>query len=229
MDPQKRTLIITGIVLFVILLIIFGTIFFLIRSFSQRSNSSQTNNNNKSIFPIQTIASSNPFPNLTVPSNNSTASPQPSANPSANNQTQNQTASGSTKVYQGSGFAVKYPKDWGLLTCNNSSNFELDPTNPQDQLGVACNRAQKPITVLVGQNSCVGGNIVTLGNIQVRKIVNNSFATAGGSGIEYHWCTQTSPALDITHRVGSGTAFSTQDYATQVEQIISSISFGQGS
>lgn len=129
-----------------------------------------------------------------------------------------------TKVYTGGGFQIQYPTSWGLLTCNNSHNIEFDPTNGADQLNFSCNRSIKPITILVGPASC-SGTTIKLGSVSVVKSVN----TTGGE-IDYRWCTQTSPMLDITHRVAqSGTATSINDYSSQIEDIISKIYFGAGS
>ena len=141
--------------------------------------------------------------------------PKPSANPGA----------ASTTLYKGNGFTLRYPKNWGILTCNNSDNFELDPTNPADQIGVTCERALKPITVIVGKKAQCQGDMVTLGNVKVikSKIMDDN-------GTDYRWCTQTVPDLDITHRVSKtpSRATSKQDYSAAVEQMISTFTPGSG-
>lgn len=216
MDPQRRTLIVTGAVLLIILLIIFGTVFFLIRTILKPSGTpNPTPTSRVSLFPTASGAPGASLPGET------TASPAP-----FNSTNQPAPASG-LETFNGPVFQMQYPNSWGILTCNNSRNVELDPTSTVDQLNIACNYAQKPVTILVGQNTCVGGQIVSLGSVQVRKIVGPILTDTGGSGNQYHWCTQTSPALDITHRVGTGRAFSASDYSSQVEQVISSLKFAQ--
>lgn len=240
MEPQRRTLIVTGIVLLLILAVIFGTAFFLIKSLTQRATSSKPSPTPtaRTIFPVQTVSSASPFPVQTVaPSNSPKASTKPAASPTpkasakptpqASTQPQpsansNVTTNGNLKTYTGSGFELKYPANWGLLTCNNSSNFELDPTSSQDQLNVACNFATKPVTILVGQNSC-SGNQIDLGGVKYRKSTNSQLVTPSGRGTGYEWCSVNAPAIDVTHRVGTGTAFSSQDYSFQIEQILATL------
>jgi hypothetical protein len=127
-----------------------------------------------------------------------------------------------TKLYTGTGFSLRYPKTWGLLTCNNSANFELDPSSPTDT-NISCDRAVKPITFLVSPNLNCQGDLVNLGTHQVLK----SKTTLGGD-TDYRWCVGigTNTALDITHRVSqSGSrATSKEDYSSQIEELIKTIS-----
>ena len=130
--------------------------------------------------------------------------------------------SGNRKNYQGLGFIIPYPKSWGLLTCANSRNFELDPTDETDLKNIKCDFALKPVTVLVGKRSNCLGESVKLGNNQV---IRSKTITADG-GIDYHWCVNMDDtALDITHRVSSlgSRATSKEDFSLQVEQMIGEI------
>lgn len=205
---SNRALAAVGLVVVLILAIILGTLFYLNKTFHSSSN------------PVSRVVVASTVP--TLPETNATAAPTLSpagGNPSG--------ASGATKIYSGTGFRVEYPSSWGILTCSNSSNFELDPISSADQLSHPCNYAVKPVTILVHQTmlSCPG-NSETIGSMSVTKGV-----TAFGSGIQYRWCTQTTPQLDITERV-SGSLSSTatsNDYSYQVEQILSTLSIGGGS
>ena len=183
--------------------IIVGTIIYI------RSGSS-TDNSNPHVF------TSSPAPSL----------PATAAIPTFSSSSAAPAADPNTKVYSGSGFQVRYPKAWGLLTCSNSSNFELDPTSSADQLKVPCSRATKPITVIVGSKSACPGQVETLGSLRVTKSVDPS-----GGRTDYRWCTQTNPVLDITTRYSTsgGAATATTDYSAQVEQMISGITFATGS
>ena len=131
------------------------------------------------------------------------------------------------KSYKGVGFELAYPNNWGLLTCNNSVNFEFDPEKSQDMLKVNCDRAVKPITVLVSDNlSCQGDNI-KLGNNSVVRIVEGT----KGAEADYRWCVinPNGVDLDITQRVSNSgrPSSSRQDFAVQIEQVISSVNFSR--
>lgn len=219
MMEQRKTLIMTGLVLLLLIGLMVGVIYFLLGFIRPKPSTT------RDLFPKSTASesavgtppstfiygSSTPAPTVASAAPQAVAPPQGMA------------------LYQGTNFQLFYPKNWGLLTCNNSQNFEFDPTNFANQTGFPCDRAVKPITVLVGQYSCSGGTTVNLGGVSVRKIVTeNVRTTSGGLGREYHLCTNTTPSLDITHRVGSGPAFSSQDYSTQVEQMISTGHFAAG-
>ncbi len=219
---DKRPLIVTGLVLLLILVLIGGVIFYLINFIRGRQTTEQAT---RDIFPRSSM-------NVVI--ENPSASPQASPavtttpNQSPNVQSVGVSNRGNSKIITSQGFQLAVPQNWGTLTCLNSKNFELDPYNAADSTA-NCVKAIKPVTFLVGKNSCAGGQIVTLGNIQVRKIVDTNFVTRDGRGTQYHWCTQTTPSVDITHRVGTGTAFAKDDFSAAVEQIISTFTLAAGS
>lgn len=129
---------------------------------------------------------------------------------------------GSTKLYQVSGISLRYPQAWGLLSCSNSIHFEFDPTNPADAR-ITCDRAVKPVTVLVVQGLNCQGDLVILGGKQVLKT-----RTVDARGdIDYRWCVSAveTMALDITHRVSKidAPASSSEDYSSQIEEIIKTV------
>lgn len=127
----------------------------------------------------------------------------------------------SQQILTGSGFTLSYPENWGVLTCNNSPNFEFDPDNNVDQINVVCSVATKPISVIV-QNSLAGcfGETVVVGNHQVVRSV-----TTTSEYVEYQWCTVTNPVLSITHRVSpSASSVASQiDYSAQIENMIGTL------
>lgn len=128
------------------------------------------------------------------------------------------------KMVEIKGVSFKYPQNFGLLTCTNSSNFEFDPYSNADQR-VSCDRAQKPITVLVGSVQVCPGNIVNLGRLQV---VKNRVENA--RGVDYRWCFSHSGShFDITHRVSQSGARATSkdDFSAQIEQMITNIAPNQ--
>lgn len=206
---QRKSLIIAVLGLIVIVAIIVGTVVFLIRGVRNRSNSN-------TVFPQPTpVASQVPV---------FSTSPAPTTLPSATTPPSTST-NGSLKTYNGRGFTIQYPKGWGLLTCSNSANFELDPYNGIDQLNVGCNYAQKPVTILVGGGNC-SGESVSVGSVTVMKSGQQT-----NTGTNYRWCTKTQPALDITHRVSStaSPATSNQDFSKEIEEIIKTFKPGSGS
>ncbi|OGE30952.1 hypothetical protein A2631_04705 [Candidatus Daviesbacteria bacterium RIFCSPHIGHO2_01_FULL_44_29] len=205
---QRRALMAIGGIIILLLAIVFGVAYFS----SQNAKKPQV----RKPTPSPSSAGS-----LTVP----VASPEPGTDSS----TQSPQNVVGTKTYTGEGFSLHYPEAWGLLKCNNTQNFEFDPTNPTEQLGVKCDYAVKPITFLVSniQLSCTGETI-QLGNLAVLR----SKTTKANGDINYRWCVNGATAsLDVTHRVSStgSRATSKDDYSTQVEQMISSLSFGGGS
>jgi hypothetical protein len=211
---ERRTLIVTGLVLLLIIALVGAVIWYLVGFIRGRQQDTAT----QDLFP-QTSANVvvvTPSPTTSAVANN----PAPTQAP--NVQAATVTTSQNNKVYAASNFQFSFAKNWGLTACSNSKNIELDPYNATDTT-LACGRAIKPITVLVNQNSCVGGTVVTLGNTQARKVVDTHYVTRDGSGTQYHWCTLSGPQLDITHRVGSGTAFSQDDFSGAVEQMISTL------
>ena len=205
-STQKRTLIITAVVGIIMLALIIGIIIALIRFIQGR----QAVNIDNQPEATQSVAPENQ--NL----------PESSSN--TNNQGGSSTGV-ATKSYQGQGFSLNYPQNWGLLTCNNSANFEFDTSNSKDQKDFSCNYAVKPVTVMVADNLNCQGESVKLGN---NNVVRSSEGEKGGE-IDYRWCVinPNGADLDITHRVSNSgaTAHSKEDHATSVEQMISSISF----
>lgn len=132
-------------------------------------------------------------------------------------------ATGDTKTFTGQGFVVKYPGNWGILTCSNTPHFEFDPTNSQDVKGVVCDEAVKPVTVLVESNLDCPGTKVQIGSYSVTKAV----AGRSDGGTNYRWCVPVGgKVLDITERVSptGARATSLTDYSDQVEEIIKNIS-----
>lgn len=129
-----------------------------------------------------------------------------------------------TKIYQGNSFSLRIPKNWGILSCGNSENFEFDPLNSTDIKNVACDTAVKPITILVANRLNCRGEIIKIGERQVTKSKELSNST-----ISYRWCipfsNESKKGLDITHRVTSSglRASSTQDFSQKIEEIIVSI------
>ncbi len=146
--------------------------------------------------------------------------PEPFSSPAT---TLTPTKEESTKLYQGNGFYLRYPANWGLLTCSNSKNFELDPTSSVDQKNVTCNYAVKPVTFLVNPpTECRGDTTITLGGNQVvkSKSVNRDGTT------QYQWCLSVNgTSFSITHRVSvnGNPASSKEDFSSQVERIISTM------
>ncbi len=197
---QRKVLVLAGILGVLIIAIIIGTIIYVTH-----------NSSISSTVPTIVTSSPLPLPSSSIP----VSSPAPRASSAPSN----------IKTYNGTGFQVQYPNTWGLLTCSNSNSFELDPANSIDQIKVSCNAAVKSVTILVHQVSC-SGQTVKLGNVSVIKSVDPS-----GGRTDYRWCTQTNPMLDISHRFSpsGGTATSTTDYSSQVEDMISKIYFGAGS
>lgn len=221
---QRRTLVVTGLALILVLAIIIGTIYFLTRFIQNRQESTTSGD----VFPTASIDENVPI----FGDASSTPSATATEGTSQNNNTGSNSNAGQAngvapdqEVHIGQGFRLEYPSAWGILTCNNSQNFEFDPTSNTDQRGVRCEVAQKPVTVMVGSNTCQG-ETVTLGDVRVVKQKRTS-----GSYIQYKWCTQTTPRLEISHRVSPGgeRATSVQDYSSQIEEMIKNLRFVSGS
>lgn len=195
MDARTRAMILGGVALLV-LSAIFAVIFYQIRSSKNTTES-----------PIQTSDDALNRLRLTpVPGTGTPASTGVTAG---------------FKIYAGQGFSLRYPSTWGLLTCSNSQNFELDPTNNQDVKGAICDRALKSVTVLLQKGVCRGGT-VTLGNVTAVKA-----KTSSGTETDYEWCfSAAGKNFDISHRVsGTGSrATSKEDFSAQIEDIIKTIS-----
>lgn len=195
MDERTR-LIALGAVALLALVVIFGVVVFVSRISSNRAGTRG---------PINDLVSRLPAPSPTP----TPVSTTPSVSPES-------------KTYTGPGFTLSYPRSWGILTCNNSSNFELDPTAGQDVLRVVCDEAIKPVTVLVVTRASCLGEFKTIGSHQVVF----SKVTEGDGDINYRWCLAVGEiGLDITHRVSpSGSpATSKTDFSSQVEGIITTV------
>lgn len=214
---QRRTLVVTGLALILVLAIIIGTIYFLTRFIQNRQKSTTSGD----VFPTASIESNVPV--------FGEASSIPMASGVSNNSINNSNpVNGTTSdkaSYIGQGYKLEYPKTWGVLTCNNSQNFEFDPKNSSDQRGANCDVAQKPVTIMVGSNTCQG-DTVNLGGIKIVKQKKTS-----GSFIQYKWCTQTTPKLEISHRVSPNgeRATSKEDHSAQIEEMIKNLNFAGGS
>lgn len=202
MDQRTRSIII-GAVALVILVSIVGVIAYLGKASRGKTVTQETNSNSLSNLPVITATTSG---------ESSADNPQNITN----------TLPSDFKAYQGSGFNLNYSKSWGLLTCNNSQNFELDPTNGVDVKNLACDYAIKPITVLVTSRATCSGDTVRLGNNDVKK----TKTTDGSGDTNYRWCLNVGgKGIDITHRVsGSGSrATSKDDFSAQIEQAIGTL------
>lgn len=216
MEQQQRSLVFTASVGLIILAIIVGSIYYLIKFIQAR------------------VASSGQIPQASVsqvvqasgsPEGGSVAGAQIRPNSSPTVSSQAVTANSNQKIYNPGNFQLSYPKNWGVVTCTNSKNIELDPGNIADSK-INCQTALKSITVLVDKiDNCDGQNI-KIGNTEVIK----SKKIDSGWTV-YQWCTKTNPVLNITHRVSPNgeRATSKQDYSTQIEDMIKSLNFTHAS
>lgn len=204
MEITTRTIVFT-IISVILVAAILGGVFYLLK------NSKQLNPGNKQ-------ASISGLPVIQL-------SPTPTTGTGAT--TQNQatlpiTSASGTKTYQGQDFILKYPDNWGILTCNDSRNIEFDPYNKSDLINYSCNTAIKPITILVSsQPVACPGDIVKIGNNNVAKSI-----TVTANWITNRWClSKNGVNLDITNRVASTgiTGTGKDDFSKQIEQMISSI------
>jgi hypothetical protein len=223
MEQQQRSLIFTAAVGLIILAIIVGSIYYLVKFIQGRVAS-----NNQAPQPSVTEIAED----FAAPGSTDQAPLINTATPSAQTQvpqtggTQNRNAQApDKKFYDGTEFQLTYPKNWGLLKCSNSKNVEFDTSGPADS-DIVCDIATKPVTVVVGDVNGCEGETVKLGNVNVVKAQE----TQNGD-IYYQWCTKTTPVLNITHRVSQQNkrGFSPQDFSKQVEEIISNLSFTRGS
>ena len=207
MDDQRKTLIVTGAVLLIILALIISLIFFLTRFISSRRQAVNPS-------PSVTTSEQKTSENSASPSPESGITFQPSVVPNA-------------KSFRGNGFELAYQNTWGLLTCNNTSNLEFDPEKSSDMLKINCDRALKPVTVLVAEKLVCQGDNIKLGNNNVVRSVEGT----KGAEADYRWCVMNPNGvdLDITHRVSNSgrPSSSKQDFAAQVEQIITSVNFSR--
>ncbi len=198
MDTRTR-LVAIGSLVVIILVIVFGAIFYLVRA--SKGGTSVPGGTN----PLEKL------PTVSTPS--ATLTPAPGRTSSSTN---------NTKIYTGKNFTLTYPSSWGLLTCNNSQSIELDPGSSQNLTGVVCDVAVKPVTIVAVSRLNCAGDTVTIGNHQVIK----SKTTASDGITTYRWClTVGGQGLDITDRVSNTGARATSkiDYSQGVEQIITNI------
>lgn len=207
MDIKRLVILIIAAIL--VLVLIFAVIFSLYRLIRSR----------QTIVPTASVTTQSRL-SATPTSVPQTGSPLSSAVPTM-------TPPATTKVFVSSNFQLNYPKNWRLLTCRNSPNFEFDPTNGADQINVFCDRAVKPITFQQSfLSGCSDGQVVNLGGVSAVKVVNKT-----ASGTDYKWCIDSPLKMEVTHRVSTTdtrSAFSAVDYSKQVEEIISSLHLGQG-
>lgn len=198
MDTTTRNIVVGAIVLLIVIIVLGG--FFYLRNLQQNQQSGGTN----TLSQLPTISGS--------------GTPGISNQPVTGN-----TSSANNKIYAGNGFVVSYPSAWGLLTCNNSQNFELDPISSTDHTNVTCDLALKPVTFLVSDTplNCPGNEV----KIGVNNVTKSKTVKQNGD-INYRWCLQVGgKSLDITHRVSStgSQATSKIDYSPQVESVIGNI------
>ena len=213
MEQQQRSLIFTAAVGLIILAIIVGSIYYLVKFIQGRVASN----------------SQSPQPSVTEIAEDFAVSPQASAQmPQTGNSdsvTNEQNQSADKKVYNAGNFQLAYPKNWGIITCTNSKNIELDPVNPADE-NINCDIATRAVTVLVSDIRGCEGQVAKIGNVDVVKTQETD------SGETYYkWCTKTTPVLNITHRVSpqNKRGFSTQDFSRPIEEMIANLSFSRGS
>lgn len=223
MEQQQRSLIFTAAVGLIILAIIVGSIYYLVKFIQTRVASSRQTAQSS----VEMIAQASASPEGSVQGQQTTQSPQ------ITEEAQKTEVPGDTKggvqapqtatdkkLYNGTGFRLSYPNAWGLLSCTNSSNIEFDPVNSADSK-VSCGTASKAITVLVNDNWGCSGEQINIGTVAVNK---SKQSEAGYT--KYQWCTKTTPMLNITHRVSlsNDPASSKTDYSAQIENMIASFS-----
>lgn len=212
MEQQQRSLIFTAAVGLIILAIIIGSIYYLVKFIQGRvAGNSQVQTSQQPINSESPEGGSVQGAQLTP--DNEIPTPQVgNANPGK-------------KVYNGGSFQFAYPDKWGVLTCTNSQNIELDPANASDSK-IACDLATKPITIVVGDIKGCQGDTSKIGSLDVVKSQGSE-----GEYLKYQWCTKTTPVLNITHRVSPNNerATSKVDYSSQIEDLIKNISFSAGS
>lgn len=222
MEQQQRSLIFTAAVGLIILAIIVGSIYYLVKFIQTRIASSKLTPQ-ASVEMMAEASQSGIIAGESVGEVPQGNAPQTTL-PATGISSADRSASLDNKLYNQGGFQLSYPKNWGMWTCVNSENFEFDPVNSEDKK-VQCGTALKPITVLVDDISGCDGANTMIGNIEVVKSVQ----TVDGY-ISYQWCTKTNPVLNITHRVSKNgeRAVSKDDYSAQIEDMISKLSFTAG-
>lgn len=211
MEQQQRSLFFTAAVGLIILAIIVGSIYYLVKFIQTRvASSRQTQPSTQTVESSgspQEVAEGEQTPEFSgdLPQTGSVAS--------------------DNKTYNGGSFQLSFSKNWGVLTCTNSANLELDPANGIDSK-IECGSALKPVTIIVDDISGCSGE-----NIKIGETLAVKSKKVEGGYTSYQWCTKTEPVLNITHRVSKGgeKAVSPEDYYLKIEEMISSISFGRGS
>lgn len=233
MEQQQRSLVFTAAVGLIILAIIVGSIYYLVKFIQTRVSSSRQSpqasvesiaeasaspTEGENIQGEQAITDSTQQAQGSIQSGASTAQPAPTAETKGG-----VSVVSDRKVFNSGSFQLSYPKTWGLLSCTNSKNIELDPKNGADSK-IACNYSVKPITILVGDNSGCSGDTANIGSIAVTRSKQSE-----GGYTKYQWCTKTSPLLNITHRVSSTNdpASSKEDYSKQIEELIGKLTFSR--
>lgn len=207
MEITTKTIIFAFISVILIAAIL-GGVFYLLK------NSKQLNFNSNKTASISSL-----------PVIQATPTPTPGSANLTQTQNQNQTSTvntQSTKTYQGQNFILKYPADWGILTCSNSKNIEFDPYNKNDLINYSCDSAIKPITILVSSQpiSCPG-DVVKIGENSATKSI-----TQTANWIKNRWCVNKNGVnLDIINRVAPTGIAGTgkDDFSKQIEQIISNL------
>lgn len=207
MEITGKTIILAVVSVIIIALILSG-VFYLLK-------------NSKQIIPSN--KNSNPLGRLDVITASPTEAPSAAGNgivsPAINNQPVTNTG---LKTYQGSNFIIKYPQKWGILTCNNSQNFEFDPYDSKDLNNFACDRAIKPVTILVSKEvlNCQGETV----KIGTNQVIKSKTETA--YWMKNRWCFfKNGLNFDITNRVaGTGiTGTGKDDFSSEIEKIINSL------
>lgn len=214
---NKGSIIAAAIIVVIVLSVVFGTIYYLASTFNVNLNPF-TRFTSQTVTPKPSASSSEPgsngTPSQTPGSTDTQAQPSPDKGGNQNSE---------RVIYQGQGFKLEIPKNWGVLKCSNSENFELDPYNGESKT-INCDRAQKPVTILVNSSfSCSGGEVVKIANLSVRRT-----KTQYRDWLTNQWCFEVQgKTFNITHRVSdSGNpATSKDDFSFDIEKIISSISF----
>ncbi len=221
---NKGSLIAAAIIVVIVLSVIFGTVYYLASTFDINLNPFsrivQTASPTPTSSPTPTATSSpngngSPIPEIT---------PSPTQTPGSGQQSdKGGVQNGERVVFQGQGFKLEISKNWGVLKCSNSGNFELDPYKAENKT-INCDRAQKPVTFLVNSGlSCQGGEVVKIANFNVRKT-----KTQYRDWLAVAWCLEgNGKTFDITNRVSdSGNPVTSKDdFSSEIEKIISSISF----
>ncbi|MDD2822646.1 MAG: hypothetical protein PHQ59_01060 [Candidatus Daviesbacteria bacterium] len=208
MEITKKTIII-AVVSVIIVAVILSGVFYLLKNSKQIVSGSKN---------------TNPLARLGVITSNTSPTPTSTAQNNSLPVTNNQTNQGSTntKTYQGINFTFQYPQKWGILTCSDSQNLELDPYNSNDLRNYSCDRAIKPITIIVSNSalSCAG-ETVKIGN---NTVIRSKTETA--NWLKNRWCiNKNGLSFDVTNRVnGQGiTGTGKDDFSSDIETIIKSL------